>query len=463
LVSDPDQQYNAVTNPMGSNFHLHDQSAVYNGSAQLVSNYFIEPTRTISEFTKIELAKKFGSHSMRLVFSNLFYNNLGQKTDGGIYYQTVEANPKLLDMYMPALAGYGMNPRITDDNGLLPVKGGEYTKTRTNKAALYFSDDAKLTNWLTVGIGARIERQDDKETHDQYINDFVLDRPLMTRDFNNKWNHVALASFVANVTKKFGFLGDATYIDFYNRYYGYPDSQKDALGNPITGAQTTEVLENQIHLYNLGLGVFWNPTDKLSITSKVGSIKKDNFTNNVDVYNPANANEKTVVPVTSNIQTMGWTTDITAQPFKNFNIHYLLTLQNPQYQNYVVKAFGQTFDYNSNSVPGISKVLMEIDPSYKLGDFRLWLSLRYFGKQYGNITNSFEYAPWWENFAGIDYRLSREVDFKLQIVNFLNQKGINGGLQGADQIKDSSPYIGRTIVAGGMRPRTIEFTVNLKL
>ncbi|MFD2939126.1 hypothetical protein [Flavobacterium notoginsengisoli] len=461
LVLDPDQQYNETTNPGGNQFRLHGQSAVYEGSAQLVNNFTLLPTKLNHEFTKIELTKKFGKHSMRFVFTNLFYENMGQKTVSGIYYQTVEPNPKLLDMYMPMLASYGMNTQITDKNGLLPVKGGDYLEIRTNKSALYFSDDAKLTNWLSMGIGARIEKQDDRETHDQYINDFVLGRPLMTNDFKNKFNHVALASFVANLTSKFGFMGDVTYIDFYNRFYDYPDNQKDELGVPIEGAQTTKIIQNQIHIYNYGAGVFWNPSDKFSITSKICSIKKDNNTANLDVIN--SENQKQVVPVNYNISTLGLTTDFNAQPFKNFNLHFLLTIQNPEYQNYVVNLPGKTFDYNSKSVPAISKVLMEIDPSYKLGSFRLWASLRYFGKQYGNLTNSFEYAPWWENFAGVDYRLSRNVDFKLQVVNFLDQKGINGSLQGADQIEDATSYIGRTVVAGGMRPRTIEFTVNFKI
>jgi hypothetical protein len=55
------------------------------------------------------------------------------------------------------------------------------------------------------------------------------------------------------------------------------------------------------------------------------------------------------------------------------------------------------------------------------------------------------------------------VEFKLQVVNFLDQSGIKGALQGADQITDSTPYIGRTIVAQAMRPRTIEFTAIFKL
>ena len=457
-VMDPDQQ---VAN--GLQFKLNGQSAVYNGSAQLITNEFISPTQTNSEFTHIELTKKIDNHSLRLGFTDQYYANLGEQINYGLYYQTVSPNPKLLDMYMPALAAYGMNPQITDANGLLNQAMGDYQKFTTNKAAIYFSDDANLTPWLNVGIGGRIEKQDDQDTHDQYVNDFIKGRSLMTNNYNNKFNHVALGSFLARVNRKFGFIGDVTYNDFYNRSYGYPAAQLDATGNPLAGAQTSEVIQNQIHIMNIGAGVYYNAGDVFSITTKVGSIKKDNYSNNLVVYNPANANQSATVPVIYGISTLGWTTDLVTSPFKNFNLHYLITIQNPQFNNYSVNAFGKNYDYDNVNVPGISKVLMEIDPSYQLGDFRLWASVRYFGKQYGNLTNSFAYNPWWENFAGVDYVMNRKVDFKLQIVNFLNQEGIKGALQGADQITDSSPYIGRTVVAQAIRPRTIEFTVNLKL
>jgi len=61
--------------------------------------------------------------------------------------------------------------------------------------------------------------------------------------------------------------------------------------------------------------------------------------------------------------------------------------------------------------------------------------------------------------------MSRNCDMKLQVVNFLNQTGISGSMQGADQITTATEpsYIGKTINASCIRPRTIEFTVNLKL
>ena len=107
---------------------------------------------------------------------------------------------------------------------------------------------------------------------------------------------------------------------------------------------------------------------------------------------------------------------------------------------------------------------MEIDPSYTFmgGKMRGWVSLRYFGKQYGNPTNAFYYNPRWENFCGLDYTISRNLNLKLQVTNFLDQSGVKGAVQGADQITDADPYVGRIVSASGIRPRTIEVTANVK-
>ena len=86
------------------------------------------------------------------------------------------------------------------------------------------------------------------------------------------------------------------------------------------------------------------------------------------------------------------------KPFPNFQLHYLLTLQNPEYSNYSwVNPFNtaETISYNGNVVTGISKVLMEIDPSYTIKKFRFGLNLRYFSKQYVSLTNQFFIEPRW--------------------------------------------------------------------
>lgn len=457
-------------------YYLHGTTTPYTGNVQQVVTQTTEPTTIDQLLTRIELTKKLGDHNLRLGFTEQYYSTGIQKTNVGMYYQTATAKPQLVDWkkFVPA---YNMWVPVTNSDGILTLPGS-ISKLKVNKTALYVSDDFKVGKVFDITLGGRIEKEDDTETHDQYANSYVYDRPLMVTDFKNKFNHVGVASFVAKVTNEFGFLGDFTYNDYITRYYDYPDSQKDALGNPIKTtevvnghvvpvAKTTEAFTGRINVLFVGAGIYYNNGDKFSIVSKLTSSQKLNNQTSMDIYDPADPShtiKTNVTPIFYDIKTFGWTTDIVTSPFKNFNLHYLITLQNPKYENYNVAAFGQNYSFNNN-VPALSKVLMEIDPSYKLGDVKIWASLRYFGKQYGNLSNSIYYNSWVENFAGVDYRLSRNCNMKLQVVNFLNQKGISGTLQGADQItSDLEPsYIGKIMTANAIRPRTIEFTINFIL
>ena len=70
-----------------------------------------------------------------------------------------------------------------------------------------------------------------------------------------------------------------------------------------------------------------------------------------------------------------------------------------------------------------------------------------------------------KTFGGLDYTMSRNVAIKLQVVNFLNQRGIKGEVQGAAQTTKeevAQNYVGHPIVASALRPRTFELTVNFK-
>lgn len=151
--------------------------------------------------------------------------------------------------------------------------------------------------------------------------------------------------------------------------------------------------------------------------------------------------------------------------YKNFNLHFLLTLQNPQYKNYKYKTqAGEEISYNDKNVTALSKVLIEIDPSYYLFNrqVRLWGSARYFGKQYGNKTNTVSYKGWWETFCGVDWSVNRNIDLKMQMCNILNYKGVTGSMIGADQITNESQMVGKYFVAEQIRPRAVEFSATFK-
>lgn len=464
-ITDPDQQ-------AGQRFQYQGTNKLYNGSVQLVSSQVLSDSKVKSLLSRIEMTGKIRGNDLRFGFTQQ-YNSTRYITRSSVYSQSLEPNSSLLDMYVfvPQLNDY---VKATNDYGALPASAGGYgevSNSRVSKLALYASDDIKVSKWLDLGLGARIEHQNIHDVKNPYINDFIQDRPFITKDFKGQWNKVGLASFVIKIAGGFGLLGDATYNSWYDRYWDYP--YKDEKGNPTPdpatpGAKPMQSVPKDFEtsVLNFGGGVYFNYGTIFSVVSKVTRITKNNIKVGLTITNPANASERSVFdPLFYDISTVGWSTDIVTTPFKGFNLHYLLTLQKPQYRNFAYGAFNVNYNYTNNIIPELSQTLMEIDPSYSFhkGAIKVWVSLRYFGKQYGNQTNSLYYKGWWENFGGVDYRLSRNIDFKLQVTNFLNQEGVKGALQGADQIIDPTPYIGRKLVAGAIRPRTIEFTANFKL
>jgi len=453
-VVDQDQQTNQT-------YYYHGTTTQYKGTVQLVNVMTVPPTDITTLTSRVELTKKLTNQNLRLGFTEQYFDCPIQQ-NGGLYYQTSEANPKLLDF-----SWYGGYYK-SNSAGLMPSGGtGSYTHEKTTKLAFYATDDINLTKWLNLGLGVRLENSHTNMTYSPYENQFLLGRDLLNHTYNSL-DQVYYGNFVANLTRNFGLLGDATYFRWPgSQYQDFADADKDANGVGKTGALKNFWRKNPNDILNVGGGIFWNyfktgTTDRIfSLVSKITRIEKNNIRYNSSVTDPVTRATKQV-DFTYNIATVGWSTDIVATPFKNFNIHYLLTLQNPKYGDYKYNAFGTDYNYTGKSIPGLSKVLMEIDPSYNYKEFRFWLSLRYFGKQYGDKYNNFAYNPWWESFCGIDYNVNRNLAFKFQVVNPLNQKGISGELQGADQITSDQSYIGRTVVASAIRPRTFEFTMNVK-
>lgn len=464
-VYDPDRA--AASN---WSFKYAGTSNAYSGSAQMVSSQMIPQSKNNSIFTRVELTKKLGVHDVRFGLNQL-YTHRQFNVNSGLYFQTVEANPKLLDMYV-FVPAFNMSVKATNDHSLMAASAGGYgssTNDKYKKLALYATDDFKFGKRLDIGLGIRLENQTISDKSNPYINDFVKDRPLISKNFSNRLNKVGAFNFVYKITGQFGLVGDATYNSWYERYWDY--GFRDANGNPIPdpstpGAKPMQTVgrEFQTNVKNFGGGVFYNLGNSMQLVSKLTYISKDNIRASQSVTNPENQAERTTFdPIIYDLSTVGWTTDIMANPFKNFSIHYLLTVQVPKYQNYSYSAYGTTYNYSGKYIPELSGVLMEIDPSYSLKNgIRLWASLRYFGKQYGNPTNVLYYNGWWENFGGVDYRLSRDINLKLQVTNFLNQQGVKGKIQGADQITDATPFTNRTIVASGIRPRTFELTLQYK-
>ncbi|WP_163718549.1 porin family protein [Mangrovibacterium lignilyticum] len=444
------------------NFYKAGSSDVYEGRhVQMMYNQLMPQSDCKYFVTRFEMNKKIKNHSVRIgaTYQN---NNRQYTTFGGAYLMSVEPNPVLLSM----------SPN--DDTVVFGGAWGSISHDKYSRTALYASDDFNVGSRLGLSLGARLEHQNYTDYHNPYVNNEGLeDKELIKKDFNNKFNKVGYAKLVYKLTNGFGFVGDISYNSENKAYwdYTYRDAEGKAVDeNGLTASEgghprTTEPGSYETAVTKMGGGVYLNIGKKLSVVSMITSIKKNEVPGAATLDDPSGSGLRADFgPEFYNIETMGWSTDITAEPFRNFNIHYLLTLQNPQYKDYEVNGFGQTLSYSDKTIPALSKVLMEIDPSYMFakGKLKAWVSLRYFGKQYSNETNAFSWNPWWENFGGLDYMVNRKLTLKLQVVNFLDQSGVKGAIQGGSQINSDADYIGKPIVANAIRPRTVELKVDFK-
>ena len=104
---------------------------------------------------------------------------------------------------------------------------------------------------------------------------------------------------------------------------------------------------------------------------------------------------------------------------------------------------------------------MEIDPSYTYKDWRFWASFRYFSKQYANLTNALYFAERWETFGGINYKYNEHISLGATVVNFLNQRGAKGTINGAELITEPDPYYGRLLTGSYIRPFTVQASVTI--
>ena len=164
---------------------------------------------------------------------------------------------------------------------------------------------------------------------------------------------------------------------------------------------------------------------------------------------------------TYDIGTLGVTADATAT-FGNFSMHMLATYQEPKYRHFTVPlTFSDhsevVLDYNGNYVTGMSKVLLELDPSYRIGDWRLWLSARYYSRQYASLVNNVYFNGHWETFAGLDWTATKQLSLQFSVVNLLCQSGANGSIAAANAITDISQLQGYYTAGTFIRP----FTANL--
>jgi len=394
-------------------------------------------------FFLAELSKKSGNHNWRIGINEM-YSNVDHHASSVQYSQEIKEDPSRLSRNGSEFYNFNTN--------------GEYYNGYESKTALYFTDDWDITPKLNLYYGARLEYMNldvDYLPYARFNGVYLGATNPSTNEVSNivnyktsRVNPIVTAALVYKLAPKYGITGEFTY-----------NVQNPTLVN-YAGSQVPITKNSAVPLGRVGV---YYTSDKFSLVSAYSMIKKTNYFTRFNLTDPDGSGQVETVGTAYDVQTFGWTTDVVTRPFNNFNLHLLFTYQKPQYKNFDVTAFGNTYSFNNKIVTGQSKILIEVDPSYNLTkDLRVWSSFRYFGKQTANLSNALYFNGRWETFGGLNWALNKNINLGATVINLLNQTGAKGSISGAELITDASRYQNFLMAGQYLRPFTVEFSLGAR-
>lgn len=348
---------------------------------------------------------------------------------------------------------------------------GEYYDGNEIKAGIYVSDEWQIHKrlWLSAGLrltysgyrGHAANNVTDAEgntlTNNTRVSGWYLNMPGVTRNRIKADDFEPSATFLFRykLLDGFGLNGEAIFVRKHKQLESYAGANY-----PYTKPSD----------YNMArAGIYWNNSWIQLVSQFFYVNRSNNFLRNMMFWEVEGKEESQVVPLVYNVQTMGWNTDILLTPFKGFQFHGLLTLQNPVYKDYLLNAHfsdgEHSLDISNNVMSGMERILIEMEPSYTYKKWRGWVCVRYFGKQYINKSNSLYLNPRWETFAGIDFKLLPSLTFSLNAVNLLGQTGATGSIGAADLVdkEHASKYVNWAMAGSYIRPFELSLGVTWKL
>ncbi len=409
-----------------------------------------------------ELVKKSRNHKLRLGLNEWYYR-LNYHSSSFQWTGTVSEYPDILTKRYDD----GTSDKFRGFNELSP----EYTKGYENKLAMYLTDNWNITPKLRLYFGGRLEyyRMSAEQipfgrysgfhigdTHTYTTADGISQTvTIAPRDMvKDKLNYAATLQGTYSIDKHFGLTADATVATRFPRI------------NEYAGTGPTEEQYKRVTIPLLRAGLTYH-NNWIDLASMITYISKSNNIDQQNVTKPGTTMSKTTLLIYG-ISTLGWTTTAEIDPIKGFHLHALFTYQKPTYKDYFIKSpFEGVPDLNANGniVKEIPQVLVELDPSYNItGDIRLWLSFRYFGKTYANLTNALYFNGRWETFGGATWNVNKHLALGATVVNILNQKGASGTINGAELLnkEEAGKYQNYYMSGSYIRPFTVEFSATLK-
>ena len=387
--------------------------------------------------------------------ADYWLNYSGVYTSMYLYGHEVKQNPKQL--LLNGNEGYSYNSYA------------EYYDGHEHKVFALASDEWNVSDRLWLYGGLRLEylnvagnaANDMYEGNARHAGFSLADEGVVRNHFNNHhFNYAFVASARYALVHGFGLQAEYSVATQHSQLFHY-------------GTYNYPTQESMPTRYFRG-GIYWK-NRWIDLTSQVTYIHMKNSQERPNLSHvltkdvgemKAGMSESFTKPFFYDMAALGWLTDAVITPTKGLDIHVIFTLRDPKYKNFkITPTFSdgvtEEYDFTDKTITALSKMELEIEPSYKFGDWKVWLSARYFSKQYINKTNSLYFNGRWETFGGVEYRLNRYISFEASVVNILNQKGASGSITSADLLTDPTLYRDYVMAGTFIRPFTFEFTTKL--
>ena len=425
-----------------------------NVQGRLYNNY---DTTDSDWMNTIELRGK-NTHHDWYVAADAWFDHTSQSTFTGNFAHEAKKDPKQL--YYNGQDYWVFNT------------GSNYFNGNETKLAIYARDQWKPTQRLTLTGGVRLEYMNvtgkaannvDGATNNSRTPNWSLLSPGVAKNrISENWLNTA-ATFTAYYRLTPGFALQADALATYRR----PEiTEYGTAMSPVTDVKSNYMFRAGINYRNSWIDAQSLLTYLVQKNDFVNSLWTHTLTKAAGGY-PEGYQETVYIPSFYNIDAFGWTTDIVLTPFRGFTFHGLINLRAPRYRDYKFEpvfsdGYSETYDFSDKKVTGISSVEIELEPSYTIDKWRIWASARYYSRQYINRTNTLYFNPRWETFGGVDYNMSQNVSFGVNVINFLNQKGASAGIQAASLATDASKFQNYLTSGTYIRPFTVEFSTRIK-
>lgn len=398
-----------------------------------------------------ELTKQSGNHFWRVGLNEWYYHG-DYTSNTTMYRNSVEADPsKLVDADEVIYFDYNRN-------------ASEYYKGYENKLALYATDNWDITSRFNLYYGLRLERYTLSGRNLPYerFDGFIIGgtnpetgEKIEFRDFSHDWmNLAATARLIYRLSGHIDLHGEFTY-----------NSQRPHLE---TFSSTENPSTDKISVPMVRAGATYR-NRWIEFTSMFTWIQKKNNYTRLNLIDPEDPSNVAARALNYDIETYAWVNDAVITPSGRFDLHLMFTYQKPKYKKYSTEAYGKSYNFTGNIVTGVPEILLEIDPAYHITDnLRAWMSFRYFSKTYANLSNALYFNGRWETFGGLNYEVNKHLSLNVTVINFLNQTGAKGSIDGAElKTKEeiaANPDAYRNVLMTGsyIRPFTLELSAQIR-